>query len=73
MAVAEAKLLDAQGGMEYLAGAGGCGIVNADAYIAGAVTDFSEVGVKALDDYSDVAKTFNDAVEGTTDGVALNK
>lgn len=48
MAVAEAKLLDAQGGMEYLVGAGGCGIVNADAYIAGEVTDFSEVGVKAL-------------------------
>lgn len=45
-------LLDAQGGMEYLAGAGGCGIVNADAYIAGEVTDFSEVGVKALDDYT---------------------
>ena len=45
-------LLDAQGGLEYLAGAGGCGIVNADAYIAGEVTDFTEVGVKALDDYT---------------------
>ncbi|MGN0164860.1 MAG: ABC transporter substrate-binding protein [Lachnospiraceae bacterium] len=45
-------LLDAQGGMEYLAGASGCGIVNADAYIYGEVTDFSEVGVKALDDYT---------------------
>lgn len=45
-------LLDAQGGMEYLAGAGGCGIVNADAYINGEVTDFAEVGVKALDDYT---------------------
>ncbi|MGN0370075.1 MAG: ABC transporter substrate-binding protein [Butyrivibrio sp.] len=45
-------LLDAQGGMEYLAGTGGCGIVNADAYIYGEVTDFSEVGVKAVDKYT---------------------
>ena len=45
-------LLDAQGGMEYLAGSGGCGIVNADAYIAGEVTDFTEVGVTAVDDYT---------------------
>lgn len=45
-------LLDAQGGMEYLAGAGGCGIVNADAYIGGEVTDFAEVGVKATDKYT---------------------
>ncbi|MGM9619076.1 MAG: ABC transporter substrate-binding protein [Oscillospiraceae bacterium] len=46
-------LLDAQSGIEYLAGAyGGCNIVNADAYMAGEVTDFAEVGVKALDDYT---------------------
>ena len=45
-------LLDAQGGLEYLAGASGCGIVNADAYIAGEVTDFAEVGVKAVDEYT---------------------
>ncbi|MGM9662312.1 MAG: ABC transporter substrate-binding protein [Oscillospiraceae bacterium] len=46
-------LLDAQSGIEYLAGAyGGCNIVNADEYMAGNVTDFAEVGVKALDDYT---------------------
>ncbi|MGM9607629.1 MAG: ABC transporter substrate-binding protein [Oscillospiraceae bacterium] len=46
-------LLDAQAGMEYLAGAyGGCNIVNADAYMAGEVTDFAEVGVKAVDKYT---------------------
>lgn len=46
-------LLDAQSGIEYLAGEyGGCNIVNADAYMYGEVTDFSEVGVKALDDYT---------------------
>lgn len=45
-------LLDAQGGLEYLAGASGCNIVNADAYIAGEVTDFAEVGVKAKDTYT---------------------
>ena len=45
-------LLDAQGGLEYLAGSGGCGILNADAYMAGEIADFSEVGVKALDDYT---------------------
>lgn len=46
-------LLDAQAGMEYLAGAyGGCNIVNADAYMTGEVTDFAEVGVKAVDKYT---------------------
>ena len=30
----------------------GCGIKNFDAYMAGEITDFSEVGVKALDDYT---------------------
>lgn len=45
-------LLDAQGGLEGLAGADGVRIVNADAYINGEVTDFAEVGVKALDKYT---------------------
>ena len=46
-------LLDAQSGIEYLAGCyGGCGIVNADEYMYGEVTDFAEVGVKALDTYT---------------------
>ena len=31
---------------------GGCGIKNYDAYISGDVTDFAEVGVKAVDDYT---------------------
>jgi len=43
---------DAAGGLEYLLGAGFANIVNADAYVAGEVTDFSEVGVKAIDDYT---------------------
>lgn len=30
----------------------GCGIKNYDAYINGEITDFSEVGVKAIDDYT---------------------
>lgn len=30
----------------------GCGIKNYDAYMAGDVTDFAEVGVKAIDDYT---------------------
>ena len=30
----------------------GCGIKNFDAYLAGEITDFAEVGVKALDDYT---------------------
>lgn len=30
----------------------GCGIKNYDAFLAGDVTDFSEVGVKAIDDYT---------------------
>lgn len=42
-------LLDAQAGMEYLTE----GIIaNASEYISGEVTDFSEVGVKAVDDYT---------------------
>ncbi len=45
-------MMDAQGGLEYLVGAAGCNIVNADAYVYGEVTDFAEVGVKAIDDYT---------------------
>ena len=42
-------MLDAQGGLEYLV----AGIIkNASEYMAGEVTDFSEVGVKAVDDYT---------------------
>ena len=41
--------LDAEGGLEYLVQ----GVIkNASEYIAGDVTDFAEVGVKALDDYT---------------------
>ena len=43
---------DAAGGLEYLLGAGFANIVNADAYVAGEVTDFAEVGVKAVDEYT---------------------
>ncbi len=42
-------MLDAQGGLEYLVDGL---IVNAGEYIAGELTDFSQVGVKALDDYT---------------------
>ncbi|MBR5529162.1 MAG: peptide ABC transporter substrate-binding protein [Oscillospiraceae bacterium] len=45
-------MMDAQGGLEYLVCAGCANIVNADEYIAGTVTDFAEVGVKAVDDYT---------------------
>lgn len=42
-------LLDAQAGMEYLTE----GIIqNASQYISGEITDFSEIGVKAVDDYT---------------------
>lgn len=42
-------LLDAQAGMEYLTE----GIIdNASEYISGEITDFSQVGVKAVDDYT---------------------
>ncbi len=46
-------MLDAAGGLEYLVGSqagGGCGIVNAEAYVNNEITDFAEVGVKAVDD-----------------------
>ena len=45
-------LLDTQGGLEGLAADDGVKIVNAGAYINGEVTDFAEVGVKAIDDYT---------------------
>ena len=42
-------MLDAQGGLEYLVS----GIIkNADAYMSKEITDFSQVGVKAVDDYT---------------------
>ena len=50
--------LDAQGGLEYLVQGV---IVNADEYIKGEVTDFSQVGVKALDDRT-VEYTLTDAI-----------
>ncbi len=45
-------MMDAAGGLEYLLGASGANVVNADAYLNGEVTDFAEVGVKAVDDYT---------------------
>ena len=45
-------MMDVAGGLEYLVCAGCANIVNADQYISGEVTDFAQVGVKALDDYT---------------------
>ena len=45
-------LLDACGGLEYLAGSGYANIAGVDEYLAGDITDFAEVGVKAVDDYT---------------------
>ncbi len=42
-------MMDSMGGLEYLVQGI---IVNASEYIAGDVTDFAEVGVKAVDDYT---------------------
>jgi ABC-type oligopeptide transport system substrate-binding subunit len=42
-------MMDAMGGLEYLVQGV---IVGADAYINGETTDFNEVGVKAVDDYT---------------------
>ena len=42
-------MMDAQGGLEWLIEGV---IVNATEYISGEVTDFAEVGVKAVDDYT---------------------
>ena len=43
---------DAQEGLEGLFGESGAHIVNADEYVYGEVTDFEQVGVKALDKYT---------------------
>ena len=45
-------MMDAMGGLEYLVTSEGCGIKNASAYIYGETSDFNEVGVKAVDDYT---------------------
>ena len=45
-------MMDVMGGLEYLVCAGCANIVGADAYVAGEITDFAEVGVKAVDDYT---------------------
>ena len=45
-------MMDAMGGLEYLVCAGCANIVGADAYVNGDITDFAEVGVKAVDDYT---------------------
>lgn len=46
-------LIDNNDALGYLmTSTDGCGIKNYDAYINGDVTDFSEVGVKAVDDYT---------------------
>ena len=45
-------MMDAAGGLEYLVCAGCANILNADEYVAGEVTDFAEVGVKAVDTYT---------------------
>ena len=45
-------LLDVCGGLEYLAGSGYANIVGVDEYLSGDITDFAEVGVKAVDDYT---------------------
>lgn len=45
-------MMDVAGGLEYLVCAGCANILNADQYISGEVTDFAEVGVKAIDTYT---------------------
>ena len=45
-------MLDAAEGLEYLVGPEGCNIAGAEAYMNGETTDFTTVGVKALDDYT---------------------
>ena len=45
-------MMDAMGGLEYLVCAGCANIVGADAYVNGEITDFAEVGVKAIDTYT---------------------
>ncbi len=43
----------------YLTGSGYANIVNADAYMNGEITDFAQVGIKAVDDYT-VAYTLSE-------------
>ena len=45
-------MMDAMGGLEYLVCAGCANIVGADEYVNGDITDFAEVGVKAVDEYT---------------------
>ena len=45
-------MMDAKGGLEYLVCAGCANIVGADDYVDRKTTDFSTVGVKALDTYT---------------------
>ena len=45
-------MMDAAGGLEYLVCAGCANIVGADEYVGGEITDFAEVGVKAIDTYT---------------------
>ncbi len=45
-------MMDAAEGLEYLVGPEGCNIAGAEAYMNGETTDFSTVGVKALDDHT---------------------
>jgi len=45
-------MMDVAGGLEYLVCAGCANILNADAYVSGEITDFAQVGVKAIDDYT---------------------
>lgn len=48
-----AHLIDNTDALGYLmTSSDGCGIKNFDAYLNGEVTDFAEVGVKAIDDYT---------------------
>ena len=48
-----AHLIDNTDALGYLmTSSDGCGIKNYDAYLNGEVTDFAEVGVKAIDDYT---------------------
>ena len=45
-------MMDAMGGLEYLVMAGCANIVGTDDYVNGDTTDFTTVGVKAIDDYT---------------------
>ena len=45
-------MMDAMGGLEYLVMSGCANIVGADDYVNGETTDFTTVGVKALDEYT---------------------